>query len=71
MINENDLPLNKTHGDTMSETSFRKFLWMELIGFDNRQADYGVGEFLSRMPVRPEVISIIRIMDWRKTGPSG
>ena len=43
----------------MSETSFRKFLWMELIGFDNRQADYGVGEFLSRMPVRPEVISIL------------
>ena len=43
----------------MSETTFRKFLWMELIGFDNRQADYGVGEFLSRMPVRPEVISIL------------
>ncbi len=43
----------------MSETRFRKFLWMELIGFDNRQADYGVGEFLWRMPVRPEVISIL------------
>ena len=43
----------------MSEASFRKFFWMELIGFDNRQADYGVGEFLSRMPVRPEVISIL------------
>ena len=43
----------------MSEASFRKFLWMELIGFDNRLADYGVGEFLSRMPVQPEVISIL------------
>ena len=43
----------------MSETRFRKFLWMELIGFDNRQKDYGVAEFLSRMPVRPEVISIL------------
>ena len=43
----------------MSEPTFRKFLWMELIGFDNRQNDYGVGEFLSRMPVKPEVISIL------------
>ena len=39
--------------------SFRKFLWMELIGFDNRQGDYGVGEFLSRMEIKPEVISIL------------
>ncbi len=43
----------------MSEKCFRKFLWMELIGFDNRQKDYGVAEFLLRMPVRPEVISIL------------
>ena len=39
--------------------SFRKFLWIELIGFDNRQGDYGVGEFLSRMEIKPEVISIL------------
>ena len=32
---------------------------MELIGFDNRLEDYGVAEFLSRMPVRPDVISIL------------
>ena len=32
---------------------------MELIGFDNRQGDYGVGEFLSRMEIKPEVISIL------------
>ena len=43
----------------MTEATFRKFLWMELIGFDNREADYGVAEFLSRMPVHPEVISIL------------
>ena len=43
----------------MNEQTFRKFLWMELIGFDNRQNDYGVSEFLSRMPVKPEVISIL------------
>ena len=51
--------LSKQLEITMSETRFRKYLWMELIGFDNRQEDYGVAEFLSRMPVRPEVISIL------------
>ncbi len=39
--------------------SFRKFLWIELIGFDNRQVDYGIGEFLSRMEIKPEVVSIL------------
>lgn len=38
---------------------FTKYLWIELIGFDNRQADYGVAEYLSRMPVKPEVICIL------------
>ena len=39
--------------------SFFKYLWIELIGFDNRQGDYGVGEFLSRMEIKPEVIFIL------------
>ena len=37
----------------------RKFLWTELIAFDNAKADYGVGEYLSRMSVKPEGISFL------------
>ena len=37
----------------------RKFLWTELIAFDNAKADYGVGEDLSRMSVKPEGISFL------------
>lgn len=43
----------------MPAPHFRKFLWIELIGFDNREKDFGVAEFLSRMPIKPEVISIL------------
>lgn len=37
----------------------RLFLWLELIGFDNTQPDFGVGEYLSRHDMRPEAISLL------------
>lgn len=36
-----------------------KFLWTELLAFDNTQADYGVAEYLGRMSVKPEGISFL------------
>jgi len=35
------------------------FLWLELIGFDNTQPDFGVAEYLGRMDIKPDVISIL------------
>ena len=35
------------------------FVWMELIGFDNTQADFGVSAYLDRMAVNPQVISLL------------
>lgn len=37
----------------------RLFLWVELIGFDNAKADYGVGEYLGRMVRKPDVVSLM------------
>ena len=36
-----------------------KGIWIELIGFDNTLPDYGVREFLSRMPVKPEFVTLL------------
>ena len=36
-----------------------KGIWIELIGFDNALPDYGVREYLSRMPVKPEFVSLL------------
>ena len=36
-----------------------KFLWTELIAFDNTLPDFGVGEFLSRSRVKPDAISLL------------
>ena len=36
-----------------------KGIWIELIGFDNTQPDFGVREYLSRMPVKPEFVSLL------------
>jgi len=36
-----------------------KYLWAELIAFDNAAADYGVAEYLSRMTVKPKGISFL------------
>ena len=35
------------------------FVWMELIGFDNTKPDFGVAEYLDRMSVKPQVISLL------------
>jgi hypothetical protein len=34
-------------------------MWLELIGFDNEQADFGVGAFLDNAGLVPEVISLL------------
>ena len=36
-----------------------KGIWIELIGFDNTLPDYGVREYLARMPVKPEFVSLL------------
>ena len=35
------------------------FVWVELIGFDNTKADFGVGDYLGRMEKRPDVVSLL------------
>ncbi|MCU6711280.1 hypothetical protein M6D81_21540 [Paenibacillus sp. J5C_2022] len=40
-------------------THFEKWLWIELIGFDNQLPDYGVEDFLSRVGFHPEGLSIL------------
>ena len=34
-------------------TEIALYLWMQLLGFDATQPDYGVGELLSRMKMKP------------------
>lgn len=43
----------------LTASAYEKFLWVELIGFDNTKPDYGVEEFLSRMDKKPSAISIL------------
>ncbi len=38
---------------------FRKGVWIELIGFDNEQPDYGVQSWLERMETLPDLVSIL------------
>ena len=40
-------------------TKFRKGVWIELIGFDNEQPDYGVQSWLERMDTLPDLVSIL------------
>ena len=35
------------------------FVWVELIGFDNSKVDFGVGEYLGRMEVKPQTVSLL------------
>ena len=35
------------------------FVWVELIGFDNTKPDFGVGEYLDRMPAKPQMVSLL------------
>jgi len=37
------------------------FLWVELIGFDNTSRDYGVDAFLSRLPMKPQAVSLLLV----------
>ena len=53
------LPLVALFLSLVSAEAGQKFLWMELIGFDNAKADYGVGALLGRMPVKPDGVSIL------------
>lgn len=39
--------------------SYEKWLWIELIGFDNTLPDYGVSEFLARMAKPPSVAALL------------
>ena len=39
--------------------NFRKFVWIELLGFDNTQTDFGVGAWLKRQTVKPEAVSLL------------
>ena len=39
--------------------AFTLFVWVELIGFDNAKPDFGVGDYLDRMAVKPQAISLL------------
>lgn len=39
--------------------NYKKGIWVELIGFDRTKPDYGVKEYLDRMPEKPELISLL------------
>ncbi len=43
----------------MSVEKYEKWLWIELIGFDNTKPDYGVGRFLENTGFVPEAISFL------------
>ena len=51
----------------------RLFTWVELIGFDNTKADYAVGDYMARMDLKPEVVSILLNDDglYLKHAPGG
>ena len=36
-----------------------KYLWTELLAFDADASDFGVGEYLGRMPIRPKGVSLL------------
>ena len=36
-----------------------KWFWIELIGFDNQKSDFATGEFLSRLPQKPDGVSLL------------
>ena len=46
-------------GGARADGSASRFLWAELIAFDNATPDHGVAEYLSRMPFRPKAISFL------------
>ena len=51
MYGYHDIYFNRQHD------GFRNSIWIELIGFDNTQADYGVGDFLAKTGFVPDMVS--------------
>ena len=43
----------------MTSTAYEKWVWIELIGFDNRERDYGVGSYLQGIGTIPQGISLL------------
>ena len=43
---------------TTRSDGYETWLWIELIGFDNEQPDYGVGEYLDRAGFFPDAVSL-------------
>ena len=43
----------------MPYSNFSKFVWIELLGFDNTQKDFGVGSWLERQTVKPQAVSLL------------
>jgi len=39
--------------------TFERWLWIELIGFDNEKQDFGVGVFIENVGFNPDVISLL------------
>jgi hypothetical protein len=55
------LSYNNKMGAMMSgsKTPVKKWLWIELIGFDNTLPDFGVSELLKRMEIKPEAVALL------------
>lgn len=45
--------------DIFQDGGWRKYTWIELTGFDRKQADYGVGDFLRRAGFKPTGVSLL------------
>ena len=45
--------------DFFSNESFKKWCWIELIGFDNTSDDFGVSDFISRAGFVPTGVSLL------------
>lgn len=43
----------------LSATAAQKHLWAELLAFDAAAADYGVADYLARMPIKPQAVSFL------------
>lgn len=43
----------------MGETQLKNYIWVELIGFDNEKADFGVADYLHNTGFIPEAISFL------------
>ncbi len=51
--------MNNLMANAFDSEFSQKFLWIELIGFDNESPDFAVGDLLSRMEIIPQGISLL------------